>query len=245
MAETNTQTDADLMDKPLPLWWMLILPFYTGFIVAIFLFPFAGDWRWLEAWAFTLTFAANMTISYAVINVRNPRVLRNRMKFRKEGVTEETRASAGSDRILMPLMSIGFFGAFILPALAHRWGWPSLPLWLEMFGLLLTNIGLIILNRAILQNPFASKLLDINKDQSLVDTGLYAKVRHPLYAGGILMILAIPVALGSLWALIPAAIAALTLVLRIGFEEEMLVHGMEGYREYQARVKYKLVPGIY
>ncbi|NDJ54644.1 MAG: isoprenylcysteine carboxylmethyltransferase family protein, partial [Chloroflexi bacterium] len=70
-------------------------------------------------------------------------------------------------------------------------------------------------------------------------------VRHPLYAGGVVMILFLPIALGSLWGLIPAVLAALTLVARIEFEEAMLIEGMAGYEDYRQRVKYKLVPGIY
>ena len=96
-----------------------------------------------------------------------------------------------------------------------------------------------------LQNSFASKLLDINKGQFLIDTGLYAHVRHPLYAGALLMIVPVPVALGSWLGLIPAAVAVLALVVRIKFEEEMLIKGMDGYKEYQTRVKYKLIPKIY
>jgi protein-S-isoprenylcysteine O-methyltransferase Ste14 len=98
---------------------------------------------------------------------------------------------------------------------------------------------------ALLQNAYASKLLDINQDQQLVDTGLYGVIRHPVYAGGIVMMFFIPVALGFWWALIPAALACGTMVLRIKYEEEMLVAGMEGYLEYQERVQYKLIPGVY
>ncbi len=79
----------------------------------------------------------------------------------------------------------------------------------------------------------------------LVDTGMYAHVRHPLYAGAIIMALFIPVALGSLWGLIPALLAVIVIVIRIEFEEEMLITGMEGYENYQSRVKYKLIPRIY
>jgi protein-S-isoprenylcysteine O-methyltransferase Ste14 len=104
---------------------------------------------------------------------------------------------------------------------------------------------LIIMDIAILQNSFASKLLDINKDQMLIDTGLYAHVRHPLYAGAVLMVLTIPIALGCWWALIPAAVAILTLVARIKPEEEMLIRGMDGYEAYRTRVRYKLIPKIY
>jgi len=98
---------------------------------------------------------------------------------------------------------------------------------------------------AMVQNAYASKLLDINKDQKLIDTGLYSHVRHPLYSGAVLMILGMPIALGSWISLIPAAIGVLALIIRIKFEEEMLIKGMDGYIEYRTRVKYKLIPKIY
>ena len=244
MEQKNSQIGNE-MDKPLPLWLMLILPLYIVGIMAVALLPAAGDWGWLEAWIFIITFSVNMTIGFLVINKENPRVLRNRMKVKKEGLTAVTKQSAGSDRWVMPLMSIGFFGALILPAVAHRYGWPTLPLWLEFVGILLTNLGAGLMNIAMLQNAYASKLLDIKQEQVLIDTGLYGRVRHPLYSGAVLLVFALPIALGSLWALIPAAIAALTLVMRIKFEEDMLVKGMEGYVDYQKRVKYKLIPWIY
>jgi protein-S-isoprenylcysteine O-methyltransferase Ste14 len=167
------------------------------------------------------------------------------MKVKKEGLTSITKKSAGSDKFILPFLSVGFFGALILPAFDHRFGWSSIPFMVEMIALVLTNIGMIIMDIAMLQNAFASKLLDINKGQELVDTGLYARVRHPLYSGSGLMILALPVALGSWWGVIPAVIGFLSLVLRIKFEEEMLIKGMDGYPDYQTRVKYKLIPGIY
>ena len=245
MEKETTRDALNAIDKPLPLWFMMIMPFWAGGFLAIFLFPAAGDWRWLEGWVYIITFALNITISYSIINKKNPRVLRNRMKVKKVGLTAATRKSAGSDWFLMPLLGIGFFGALIVPGLAHRFGWSSIPAALKLTGLALTNTGLIIMNIAILQNSFASKILDINEGQKLIDTGLYAHVRHPLYAGAVLMILTIPVALGSWRGLIPAAVAALMLVIRIKYEEEMLVKGMDGYSEYQTRVKYKLIPKIY
>jgi len=142
-------------------------------------------------------------------------------------------------------MGAAFFGAMILPGLAHRFGWPTISLPIEIIGLVLSNLGYVLFNIAILQNACASKLLDINQDQQLVDSGLYGVVRHPLYSGGIVMMLFFPVALGYWLALIPASVAAGSLVLRIKFEEEMLVVGLDDYLEYQERVKYKLIPGIY
>jgi len=167
------------------------------------------------------------------------------MKVKKVGVTEKTKSSAGSDKFILPILAIGFIGAFILPVFDYRYHWSSIHFIVEIISLVVTNIGLIIMDIAMVQNAYASKLLDINKDQKLIDTGLYRHVRHPLYSGAALMMLGLPIALGSWISLIPAAIGVISLIIRIKFEEEMLIKGMDGYDEYRTRVKYKLIPKIY
>ena len=245
MANENLTPEIDPMDQPLPFWTMALLPVYVLVVIGIFIFPIAGDWTWLEGWIFVVPLTLSISIGYWIINQRNPRLIRNRAKTRKEGLTAATRESAGSDRWIVPIMGITFFGAMILPAVGHRLGWAALPLWVAILGAVLVNVGAWVMNMAMLENAYASKLLDINKDQFLIDTGPYGRVRHPLYTGGILMMLGVPIALGSLVSLVLGTIASLMLVIRIRFEEEMLVQGMDGYEAYQQRVKYRLIPGIY
>jgi protein-S-isoprenylcysteine O-methyltransferase Ste14 len=245
MANKKPTHDIDPMDKPLPLYVILLIPIYVVVAFSVILFPISKDWGWLEAWLFIVTFALNFAISYYLINKKNPRVIRNRMKTKKEGLTSLTKKSAGSDAFILPFLGIGFIGALILPAIDVRFKWSSIPFALEMIGLAATNASMIIMDITMVQNAFASKILDINKGQTVIDTGLYAHVRHPLYSGASLMILAVPVALGSWWGLIPAAVGVLSLVVRIQFEEDMLEKGMVGYKDYQTRVKYKLLPKIY
>ncbi len=245
MSSEIPQNKTDKSDKPFPIWAIALIPVYISVIFIIIFFPLSGDWAWIEAWLFIISFVINMTISFLLINKKNPRVLRNRMKVKKVGVTEKTKSSAGSDKFILPILAIGFIGAFLLPVFDYRNQWSTIPFTVEIIGLVVTNIGLIIMDIAMVQNAYASKLLDINKDQKLIDTGLYSHVRHPLYLGAVLMILGIPIALGSWISLIPAAIGVLTIIIRIKFEEEMLIKGMDGYIEYRTRVKYKIIPKIY
>ena len=167
------------------------------------------------------------------------------MKIKKVGIDEKTKSSARTDWFIMPLLSIGFIGALILPPFDYHYQWSPIPFMVEIIGLVVMNIGLIIMGIAMVQNAYASKILDINKGQKLIDTGLYGHVRHPLYSGAILMILGIPIGLGSWISLIFALIGALAIILRIKFEENMLIKGMDGYDEYRSRVKYKIIPKIY
>ncbi|MHA1857770.1 MAG: methyltransferase family protein [Promethearchaeota archaeon] len=237
--------EIDKMDKPLPFWGIALIPIYVGGMFAVILLPISGDWLWLEAWLFIISFAILMGLSYFLINKKNPRVLRNRMKTKKEGLSTKTKKAAGSDRWIMPILGIGFFGAIFLPPFDYRYGWTTIPFVVEMIALVVMNIGLLIMDVAMVQNAYASKILDINEGQKLIDTGLYGKVRHPLYTGAIIMIFNLPIALGSWISIIPALIGVLSLFIRIKYEEEMLLKGMDGYEEYRTRVKYKLFPGIY
>ncbi|MCP4762444.1 MAG: isoprenylcysteine carboxylmethyltransferase family protein [archaeon] len=187
-----------------------------------------------------------LNITYYIrINKKNPAVIRNRMKFKKTGVSDEIKKEAGSDRWIMVIMGFTGVSTWVLPGLNKRFSWSSIPLSVEIVGFILGIIGIIIFLKAQEQNAYASKLLDINKDQKLIDTGLYSHVRHPLYSGAIIWIIGTPIALGMWLDLIPAILFCLTLVLRIKYEEEMLIKGMEGYEDYKTRVKYKLFPKIY
>jgi len=243
MSDEKPPNKIDKMDNPLPLWGIALIPVYIS--VLFILFPLAQDWAWIEAWLFIVSFVVNFTISYYLINKKNPRVIRNRMKIKKVGVTEKTRSSSRSDLFIMPLLSIGFIGAIVLPPFDYRFQWTIIPFYVEIIGLVILNFGLVIMDFAMVQNAYASKILDINKGQKLIDTGLYGHVRHPLYTGAILMILGLPVALGSWISLMPAAIGVIASIIRIKFEEKMLIQGMNGYQDYQTRVKYKLIPKIY
>jgi hypothetical protein len=106
------------------------------------------------------------------------------MKVKKVGVTEKTKRSARSDWFIMPLLSIGFIGAIILPPFDHRYLWSPIIFQIEIIGLIILNGGLIIMDFAMIQNAYASKILDINKGQKLIDTGLHGQyVTHSTQEG--------------------------------------------------------------
>ncbi len=256
MTIETPQNNVDKDDIPLSNWYFLLMPIYLIALFGFLFWFFTQTLLWLEAWIFTIAFAMNVSISYLYINQKNPRVIRNRTKVKKTGITDKTKKSAGSDRFILPLTGIGFIGTFALIIFDYNTQWLSfhldinnqatyIPFLVEIIALIVSNIGLAIMSLAQLQNAYASKLLDINKDQKLIDTGLYAHVRHPLYSGVIIWILFLPVSLGSWISLFLAFLAIIPLLIRIKFEEDMLVNGLEGYEEYKTRVKYKLIPKIY
>jgi len=233
------------MNKPFPLWTIILIPLYVVGIFSVILFPVAQDWTWLEGWTLIIIIAINLGVGNYFINKYNPSVLRNRMKMKKEGITKKTKKPAQSDWFIFPMLFLGFIGALIVPAIDYRYNWSTIPLVWKLVGFFFLNLGTMMMELAMLQNAYASKVLDVRSGQELIKTGLYGHVRHPLYTGSIIMVLGMPIALGSLYGLLPAIVGAYSLIFRIRFEEQMLLKGMQDYKDYQKEVKYKLLPHIY
>jgi protein-S-isoprenylcysteine O-methyltransferase Ste14 len=140
------------------------------------------------------------------------------------------------------------FPLVIVAGLDHRFGWtPEFPLWLIVPGFLLILIGYAFAAWALAENRFFSSVVRIQVDRGHVvcDSGPYRVVRHPGYAGNILPLFGIVLALGSLWTLIPAAVALIITVIRTILEDQTLQDELPGYREYARRVRFRLIPGIY
>ncbi|WP_279246040.1 methyltransferase family protein [Candidatus Litorirhabdus singularis] len=153
------------------------------------------------------------------------------------------------DKVLAPLMalSIGFL-MVIAAGLDHRYnGSPEFPLWLIVIGFILIALGYAFAVWALVENRFFYSVVCIRTDRGHVvcDSGCYRFVRHPGYAGTILSLFGIVLALGSVWALIPAAVALITTVIRTVLEDQTLREELPGYRDYALRVPYRLIPGIY
>ncbi|MFW9952431.1 MAG: methyltransferase family protein, partial [Candidatus Thorarchaeota archaeon] len=233
------------------------LTLFSTAIQMPFLFWPAGTIFWLEAWTYLIIFFVTFSPILIVLNNKNPEILINRMKLKKQMIRKEkgkaveekdvASKASGTDKVIFPLLSVSFLAVFVIPALNKRYNW-SIPLiWVEIIGFLLLPISLYIIYRVMLENAYASKILDIRKDsgQKLIDSGPYAIVRHPMYSGFALMFFSIVLALGSWYALIPAVLAIIFLGIRIKFEEAMLIEGLEGYKIYKEKVKYKLIPKIY
>ncbi len=126
MAEKSAEINK--LDQPLRLWVVILIPIYFLVIMSLLIFPFARDWRWIYGWIFVIATSINLTVSYIIINNNNPRVIRNRSRIKKEGITDNTKKAASSDRYIYPLIVIGFLGILIVPSLGHRFDWYTLPL---------------------------------------------------------------------------------------------------------------------
>jgi protein-S-isoprenylcysteine O-methyltransferase Ste14 len=153
------------------------------------------------------------------------------------------------DKVLAPLMAVSIvFPMVIVAGLDHRYNWsPDFPLWLIVIGFILISLGYAFAAWALVENRFFSSVVRIQTDRGHVvcDSGPYRFVRHPGYAGNIPPLFGIVIALGSVWTLIPAAVALIITVIRTVLEDQTLQEELPGYRDYARRVRSRLIPGIY
>jgi protein-S-isoprenylcysteine O-methyltransferase Ste14 len=213
-------------------------------VVAIVLFVAAGTVAWPRAWVLLATLLVVRISSALVVFGANPDLLRERTTVLIH------RHQPRIDRlILLTFMATAFLG---LPAVAalDAFDWhvlPSPPLVLASGGLILFAIGWTIVAVALWANPFAVTVVrhQSERQHTVVDTGIYSVVRHPMYAGNLLVNVGLSLWLGSYIAALFAALPLALLMVRFGLEESFLQRELPGYREYAARVRYRLLPGLW
>jgi protein-S-isoprenylcysteine O-methyltransferase Ste14 len=208
-------------------------------VFGMMLFVPAGTTHYWQGWVFLAVFALSTWIPSVYLLRTNPAALDRRMRF---GPSAETRTL---QRILITGMFISFPAMFIVSALDHRFGWSSVPASVSVIGDALVAAGLGLAMLVVVQNSYAAATITVEAGQQLVSTGLYGLVRHPMYTGIVVLMLGIPLALGSYWGLILVIPGLIVLVLRIPDEEDLLTHELSGYREYTQRVHYRLLPYVW
>ena len=209
----------------------------------VVLFLLAGDWLWIEGWIFSLWFITIGYYSTFYLNRHSPDLLRER--FRRVGSGGEK----GWDKVFVYALIIVFLAWFvIMPLDVRRFYWTAhFPLLLKTLGGLVLLPAFYFLFRALADNPYASHLVRIQKerDQRVIDTGVYAVVRHPMYLGGMMYFLGPPLLLGSKYGLLLGVLLALMFIFRIFGEEKTLMSELEGYADYRKKVRYRLIPGVW
>jgi protein-S-isoprenylcysteine O-methyltransferase Ste14 len=205
----------------------------------LILFLPAGTLHYWQAWVFLAVFAAITILPTIYLARAHPAALQRRMHA---GPQAETRAA---QKFIITGSFAGLFATMVLSGLDHRFGWSSLPVWLSLLGDVLVATGIGIAMLVIFQNNYAAATVRVEAGQTLVSSGLYKFVRHPMYVGNVIMMIGIPLALGSYWGLLFVIPGAVLLTLRILDEEKLLAQGLTGYREYTQRVRYRLVPYIW
>lgn len=210
----------------------------TVAIVALLLFVPAGRLDWPMAWAFLLVFVAFCVVGLQVLD---PALVAERGKLPIGGPRFDLVLASVFVALLYPV-------SFVVAGLDVRYGWsPALPLAIRVLALAVFAAGYGVALWAMRENIFFATVVRVQRERGhrVIDGGPYGFVRHPGYAGSILAHLALPIALGSLWAFLPSALGCLLLALRTIGEERVLERELDGYAEYKGRVRWRLAPGIW
>ena len=207
--------------------------------IGVLLFAPAGTFDYWQAWMLLAVFALSAVIPSVYLQLRYPSALARRMR---SGPVAEGRTV---QKLVMAVLYLSLVAMCVVGALDHRFGWSSAPTALCVFGGVLVAVGLGMVVLVVKQNNYASTTVQVEEGQQVVSTGLYGLVRHPMYTANTVMLVGLPLALGSYWALVFAVPGVLVLASRIRDEEGLLVAELAGYREYTAKVRYRLIPGVW
>lgn len=231
-----------MADQTFPLrQWIRLVIVYLLFPLILLLC--GGDIGWWQAWIYSAIIFAAGVGGRLWAERRHPGLMLERVKF---GSAEGVKPW---DKVLSPLMALSVgFPLVIVAGLDHRYEWsPAFPLWLNLLGLVLIAAGYAFADWALTENRYFSGVVRIQTDRghTVCDSGPYHIVRHPGYAGNLLALPGVVLALSSLWTVIPAAAALVIAVIRTALEDQTLQEELPGYPEYARRVRYRLLPGIY
>lgn len=205
-------------------------------MIGLLLFLPAGTWAWWNAWVFIAILFGPMLVLGAVLLWKSPELLEKRLNAREREQAQ---------RRVVAFSALMFVGGFLLTGLDHRFGWSQMPRGISVAAAVVQLIAYALYAEVMRENAYLSRTVEVQKDQKVIDTGLYGVVRHPMYAATILLFLAMPLVLGSwpafvLFLAYPAAIAK-----RIVNEEQVLLDGLPGYAEYRQKVKYRIIPFVW
>jgi len=211
--------------------------FLLGFIMlAALLFVPAGTLNYWNAWLLLAILYVPMLIVGAVLLVKNPELLRKRLKARENEVEQK--------RVIF-LSGLMFVAGFAVAGLDYRFQWLVLPGWLVTAAAVVFVVGYLLFVEVMRENEYLSRTVEVQEDQTVVDSGLYGVIRHPMYAATILMFMAMPLVLGSFFSFLVFLLYPVITVMRIRNEEEVLEKNLKGYAEYKKRVKYRLIPFVW
>jgi protein-S-isoprenylcysteine O-methyltransferase Ste14 len=216
----------------------------TSFLIGLVVFGLlvfwpAGTLDYWQGWAFIAVFAASTTIPSIYLAMANPAALKRRMEV---GPAAETRPL---QKIIITIAFLSMAAMIVVSALDFRFGWSSVPEAVSVIGDALVANGLLIAMITTIQNGYAAANVKVESAQTVVSTGVYSVVRHPMYFGNVVLMIGIPLALGSYWGLLFVISGLVVLVTRILDEEKVLTRQLAGYADYAQRVHARLVPYVW
>jgi protein-S-isoprenylcysteine O-methyltransferase Ste14 len=210
----------------------------TIVMVALLFIP-AQTLNYWQAWLFVAVFVSASGAITVYLAVYDPALLERRMKVGPGAETEPTQ------RLVMFVAMAGFIALLVVPALDHRWGWTPVSATTSLVGEGLVALGFLVVFVVLRENTYGASTIQVVEGQKVISTGPYALVRHPMYAGALVLVAGMPLALGSWSGLVILVPFAAVLVWRLIDEERFLEKNLPGYSEYCRRVRYRLVPSVW
>jgi len=223
------------MDKKLFI--QAIGKFFSGiFMLSQLLLLPAGTVFYWNAWLLIGILFIPMFIVGIILMFSNPELLRKRLKVKEKETEQKSVIISGG---------LMFISGFIVAGLDYRYQWSVLPKWLVIVATVIFFVGYLMYAEVLRENRYLSRTVEIQESQKVIDTGLYAIVRHPMYTSTILLFLSLPLVLGSLSSFVIFLMYPLIVIKRIKNEEEVLEKGLAGYSDYKKRIKYKVIPFVW
>ena len=211
--------------------------FFVGVLLtALLIFLPAGTVCFMQGWLFLGVLFVPMLVAGIVMLLKAPDLLRKRLKSKEQAKQQ--------DRVVK-LSALMFLSGFVVAGFNVRFGWYILPVEISIAAAGLFLVGYLMYARVLKENAFLSRVIEVQDKQRVVDTGMYAVVRHPMYAATLLLFLSMPLILGSLVSFVIFLAYPVLIVRRIIHEEAFLEEYLEGYRAYKQKVKYRLIPYVW
>ena len=207
--------------------------------MALLLFVPAGTVRYWQAWVYLSVYLGAGGLITMFLLRKDPALLERRMSG---GPTAEKRPA---QKLIMLFTSLGFIGLLVVPAFDYRFSWSRVPFSAVLVGNAFVAVGLYLIFLVYKENTFTSATIEVAPDQTVISTGPYANVRHPMYASALLYLAGTPLALGSYWGFAPLVAMLPFLIWRLLDEERFLALNLPGYTDYQQKVRHRLLPGIW
>jgi protein-S-isoprenylcysteine O-methyltransferase Ste14 len=208
-------------------------------ILAVLLFLPAWSLSYWQAWIFLVVFTVSVFLITLYFLRKDPDLIQSRLKVGP--VAEQQK----SQKVIQALASLFFILPFITSSLDHHFGWSKIPTGIVFLGDVLVALGLYIVFLVFRENTFTSATIEVQEEQKVISTGPYAVIRHPMYSGAFIMLLGIPLALGSWSAFIFVFLLFAAIVWRLLEEEKFLSKNLPGYTNYRQKVRYRLIPYVW
>ena len=211
-----------------------ICKFLLGVVlVGVCIFLPAGTFSFWQGWLLMGILFIPMFIAGLVMLVKNPTLLKERLNAKEKEKQQD---------LVVKLSGLMFIAGFVVAGLDYRFSWFTLPMGVSIGGAVAFLLAYVLYAEVLRENTYLSRTIKVQKNQKVIDTGLYGVVRHPMYSATLILFLAMPLVLGSLFAFLVFLAYPFIIVKRIQNEEQVLEKGLVGYTEYKQKVKYRLIP---